>query len=107
MDTENIPKLPLSLLYQVYFYSRDKIYRVQEGGTQEAVSEKEMKKIRLHNWNNQIRSLHIYDYWVSLTKDVWEADPGKIELDKLDFLYEYQFIGEDDFMRFRLLKTIP
>ncbi|MCY9666436.1 hypothetical protein M5X11_15945 [Paenibacillus alginolyticus] len=90
----------MSITHQLYYRTRDKIYRVYEGMPWFEISQEElMDEMRRFKQTDE-KYMVIYDYQIMNKLDYWDAHPEKITKDELDFWRLYGLINEEQYLHF-------
>lgn len=95
----------LSVTHELYYRTRNKIYRLHEGVPWIEITPEELKNDLIRFKNTGEKYMIIYDYQILNKHDFWHTYPEKINKDELDFLHLYGLLNEEDYLHFINLKA--
>ncbi|WP_261381713.1 hypothetical protein [Paenibacillus cremeus] len=90
----------LSVTHQLYFRTRDKIYRIYEDKPWLEISQEKLADELSKFQQTGEKYMMVYDYQIMNKLDYWDAHPEKITKDELDFWHIYTLITEEQYLHF-------
>ncbi|WP_145950084.1 hypothetical protein [Paenibacillus sp. Y412MC10] len=102
---KSLAKYPITLSGHVFYWENDKYFEVFEDGRREETT-KEVFDRRSIDFNaHGTPFLIVDDKQVSLRLEVWKQAPKKIDLQRLQFYFDFSMITKDQFEFFNQLRA--
>jgi hypothetical protein len=93
-------KYPASLIYKIYYIEKEKRYQMFEDRTRLELSEEQFLEVLRSNREQNQESMHFFESQIQSIKESWSRSPAEIDAAKLQFLYDFGFLLEEEYLHF-------